>query len=359
MMEIMGWNMELTERDISFLEQFLSIMTPFQDLVDKLGGEKCSTIHLVYPSLKELFALLDEKISKREAPGFCKDLKEEMKKYFKFVLDANFSDFNPLYIAATYLDPFYKLTLDEEMTEIAKDFILELVKEEQNDLNDNIRVVENKEKDVNLEQPKFVLPGFSRLSENILKKSQGDADVGSNSVETVHSALEKDFKLYDLRAKVVFCKAVNEAEKRHKKVQDQSNDGTTAGGGSDTTSHDLTEKNSFQSVGASGARANEDAERDVEATVKPKDPLDFWIAQVVIILKAKTLLILFILQEKSKEYFTVLPTVAQDLMAIPATSVPSERTFNISGLLSDNKMSGIFPDNLEKRVIIKCNPHLN
>ena len=112
-------------------------------------------------------------------------------------------------------------------------------------------------------------------------------------------------------------------------------------------------------MGASGARANEDALRDVEATVKPKDPLDFWIAQVVIILKAKTLLILFILQEKSKEYFTVLPTVAQDLMAIPATSVPSERTFNISGLLSDNKMSGISPDNLEKRVIIKCNPHLN
>ena len=54
-------------------------------------------------------------------------------------------------------------------------------------MNDNIRVVENKEKDVNLEQPKFVLPGFSMLSENILKKSRGDAD--------------------DLRAKVVFCKA--------------------------------------------------------------------------------------------------------------------------------------------------------
>ena len=46
-------------------------------------------------------------------------------------------------------------------------------------------------------------------------------------------------------------------------------------------------------------------------------------------------------------------------MVIPATGVPSERTFNISGILSDNKMSTITPSNLEKRVLIKCNKNLN
>ena len=60
MMDQMGWNIELTQRDIELLESFLSIMTPFKELVDKMGGEKLSTLHLVYPSLKELLAHLDE-----------------------------------------------------------------------------------------------------------------------------------------------------------------------------------------------------------------------------------------------------------------------------------------------------------
>lgn len=68
---------------------------------------------------------------------------------------------------------------------------------------------------------------------------------------------------------------------------------------------------------------------------------------------------IFVLQEKTKEYQTVLPALAQDIMVIPATSVPSERTFNISGMLSENKMSNISPTNLENRVLIKCNPYLN
>ena len=76
--------------------------------------------------------------------------------------------------------------------------------------------------------------------------------------------------------------------------------------------------------------------------IKAEDPLDFWLRQ-----------------EKTKEFETGLVTIAQDVMAIPATGVPSERTFNISGILSDNKMSTITPSNLEKRVLIKCNKNLN
>ena len=59
MMEQMEWNIELNERDIASLESFISIMYPFQELSDKLGGEKRSTVQLVYPSLKEMFALIE------------------------------------------------------------------------------------------------------------------------------------------------------------------------------------------------------------------------------------------------------------------------------------------------------------
>ena len=60
-------------------------------------------------------------------------------------------------------------------------------------------------------------------------------------------------------------------------------------------------------------------------------------------------------KETSKEFLTALPTLAQDIMAIPATSVPSERLFSISGILSENRRSRISPENLENRVLIKAN----
>jgi hypothetical protein len=92
MMEKMEWNMEQTDRDIVTLQSF----------IDKLGGEKRSTIQLAYPTIKELIALLDKKIASGEAKGFCQDLKSEVTKYFKFLLDDEHYNFNPLYIAATY-----------------------------------------------------------------------------------------------------------------------------------------------------------------------------------------------------------------------------------------------------------------
>ena len=41
-------------------------------------------------------------------------------------------------------------------------------------------------------------------------------------------------------------------------------------------------------------------------------------------------------------------------MTMPATSVPSKRTFKISEILSDKKMS-ITPENLERRILIELN----
>jgi hypothetical protein len=73
---------------------------------------------------------------------------------------------------------------------------------------------------------------------------------------------------------------------------------------------------------------------------------------------------------------TALSSLALDIMAIPASSVPSERLFSISGLLSSSgldeilvnfyfishilgKLQNIGPDNLEKRVLLKSNKFLN
>ena len=57
-------------------------------------------------------------------------------------------------------------------------------------------------------------------------------------------------------------------------------------------------------------------------------------------------------QEKCGEFRTDLPLLAQDLLCCPSTSVPSERLFSISGLLSDNRSSQIKPHNLGGKLII-------
>ena len=67
--------------------------------------------------------------------------------------------------------------------------------------------------------------------------------------------------------------------------------------------------------------------------------------------------LLFTKQEILGEFWTELPRIAQDILAIPATSVPSERLFSISGILSEDKRCNIFPENLERRVLLKANSY--
>ena len=93
----------------------------------------------------------------------------------------------------------------------------------------------------------------------------------------------------------------------------------------------------------------------VELTIP--DPLTFWLAQVICC-EIDLLVITDYFQEDAGDYLTTLPTLAQDLLAVPATSVPSERLFSISGILSENRRSHITPKNLERRVLIKANPYL-
>ena len=88
-------------------------------------------------------------------------------------------------------------------------------------------------------------------------------------------------------------------------------------------------------TGDGEARLNGKSELDI------LDPLLFWIAQ-----------------EDCEEFQTDLASIAQDILAVPATSVPSERLFSISGILSQNRSSSILPDNLEKRVLIRANQYL-
>ena len=100
----------------------------------------------------------------------------------------------------------------------------------------------------------------------------------------------------------------------------------------------------------------EEARLGNKAELKSPDPIVFWLAQVCINLSFMFVPnFIYDFKETSKEFLTALPALAQNIMAIPATSVPSERLFSISGILSENRRSRISPENLENCVLIKAN----
>ena len=119
-----------TDFDITVLKQYLEIMEPFIVFGNKLGGEDRSTVHLVYPMVQELLCHLEDKIKNNVQKIFCQMLETEVKKYFQFVLNSDASDFNPFFIVATLLDPFYKGSLEENMLNTARNELKRFIKEE-------------------------------------------------------------------------------------------------------------------------------------------------------------------------------------------------------------------------------------
>ena len=73
--ESMNWDIELTVNDIRMLKTYSTLMEPFANKTNLLGGEKYSTIHLVLPTLLELLNHLED-IGRRSGGGvlrFCQN----------------------------------------------------------------------------------------------------------------------------------------------------------------------------------------------------------------------------------------------------------------------------------------------
>jgi hypothetical protein len=135
MSDKMDWPMEILDRDLTELKGYLAIMKPFVEMGNWLGAEKLSTMHLVFPMITELLEQLEDNIRQKNYASFCKSLRDEVKKYFKFMLDQFYLDFDPLYVTATY-----KLALSEEMKVIAVKNLKKLSK-----LKENIGIMEGQE----------------------------------------------------------------------------------------------------------------------------------------------------------------------------------------------------------------------
>ena len=130
--ESMNWDIEMTVNDIRMLKTYSTLMEPFANKTNLLGGEKYSTIHLVLPTLLELLNHLED-IGRRSGGGvlrFCQKLKTEMNYYYRYVLEPENDDFDPIYHLAMFLDPLFSQILNSDQIKIASDALKQRIKEE-------------------------------------------------------------------------------------------------------------------------------------------------------------------------------------------------------------------------------------
>jgi hypothetical protein len=300
--EAMNWPLEISVADVRMLKLYNSIMEPFANKTNLLGGEKYSTIQLVLPTLMELLNHLEE--SGRAGGGgvqrYCNKLKSEMEQYFRHVLDPKCSEFDPIYYMATFLDPIFSQVLTPDQNKIAVNALKTRMKEEMTKNGEDWRnTIENVGEGGSDQAKKTTFRGFKHISGLIASAQTSDR---ANS-----TPFGRDLELY-------------KAEMHRVLLSRQQ--------GVDESSQPTTEVEPDQ--------IEVDANEAKEEESPIDDPLDYWVMNEC-------------------KYETILPLIAQDILCIPATSTPSERLFSASGLLSSGVMSNISPDNLEKRVLIKVN----
>ena len=123
----MKWKIEFSSADITELKKFIQIMEPMERLFCQLNSEKDSTLHLVYPIVKDM---LESLVARVEDPGdsahvFAKELKKQLEDQFCFLLDPHAvkEKFQPIYWLASFLSPVHRQALSDDVTMEAKTFL--------------------------------------------------------------------------------------------------------------------------------------------------------------------------------------------------------------------------------------------
>ena len=131
---LMEWDLSvaLSMLDISNLKMYVQLMTPISEKSSSLGADKRSTLQLYYPSVKAIVKHLRKIKEKHPANikfrNFVVDLEKEFVQYFGFCTNPEDSRFEPMYMAATYLDPILSQLLTSPEKLIAVNCVKELIR---------------------------------------------------------------------------------------------------------------------------------------------------------------------------------------------------------------------------------------
>ena len=276
LIDAMDWpnSMILTDRDHGYMAAYMDIMGLIKTKTDELGSENLSTIHLVIPSLYEIIAHLRESATKPFKKKFASDLEENIKDYFGYVLDHQHPRFDPVFVTATYLSPIHRNILSRSDILRAEDYIKEQL-------------------------VKYDEPSSSSLED--ANSDNGIIPPVDHEGQTDRSYQSVSIPGLEFLSQQIFSKVASVSDSEDNLLK------------SDISYYDLRSKQVLEKL----VKSAQEIEMGGKKTKAPIDPMDFWIKE-----------------KKNNKYRTNVAKLALDLMAIPASSVPSERLFSISGLLS-------------------------
>ncbi len=125
------------EWDIPFhwstLKVYCDLLAPFAKKTDLLQGDQYPTVSLVFPTLLSLQKHTDASAGNQnfdKIGTLASDLRKELDQRFSTILVPSDPDFNPTFLAASVLDPYYSKFLPTEpinFFELGKDRLHELV----------------------------------------------------------------------------------------------------------------------------------------------------------------------------------------------------------------------------------------
>ena len=119
------------------LENYKALLDPFARYTQLASSESCTSISSIIPIVMELGMHLKEMGEKPGMAIVSNMILKELNRRFQKVYDTRSAFFDPIYVAATYLDPRYRLALSREQIFEAKRAIVSLSQKDDSSESDD------------------------------------------------------------------------------------------------------------------------------------------------------------------------------------------------------------------------------
>lgn len=184
--------------DWKTLQSIHQLLKPFAKYTALIRGENYTTISTVIPVIMEINMHIQEMKKNQDLATASNTLEREMKKRFGRYLDVSADDFEPLFLAATFLDPRYKLLLNSSQVAASQMFVLDQIHDAEAMSPSHVSApIESIEKDLE-EEPAMASKRFCYITKLIEERASGrETQVHPGEAELSHYVNALDFKDLD------------------------------------------------------------------------------------------------------------------------------------------------------------------
>ena len=134
-LEELGWD-NIPNSYWKQLENLVNLLNPFAHYTTLTSGEEITTISFVIPVILELSIHLKKMEEVLGLGHIANILKCELHRRFKYVVNLDITNFDPIFVAATFLSPGLREVLNDVQTKAAKHYILRLMKRDSIEIDD-------------------------------------------------------------------------------------------------------------------------------------------------------------------------------------------------------------------------------